>query len=111
MALLYNLLNKFLLQRGQLTIFNELGDKLLARLSEHTSLSPFFGDEFKLYLMLNMGSNFSTLGKKAIANKLSQQIDAFLKDGSMQQRKWCIRLYRAALALSLNQHTEAENKL
>jgi hypothetical protein len=33
--------------------------------------------------MLNMASNFSNLGKKAAANKLSTQVDAFLKEGSM----------------------------
>ncbi len=32
MTLIYNILNKFLLYKGRLTVFNELGEKLLANL-------------------------------------------------------------------------------
>jgi hypothetical protein len=71
------------------------------------NVNSFYGDEFKMYLMLNMASNFGTLGKKAMANKLSNQADAFLKEGSMNHRKWCVRIFRAALALSLNKAADA----
>jgi hypothetical protein len=70
-------------------------------------VNSFFGDEFKMYLMLNMASNSGILGKKAMANKLSNQADSFLKEGSMNHRNWCIRIFRAAMALSLNKAAEA----
>lgn len=70
-------------------------------------MNSFYKDEFKMYLILNMASNFGTLGKKTMANKLSNQADAFLKEGSMNHRKWCVRIFRAALALSLNKAADA----
>jgi len=89
-------------------VFNELGDKLLNNLTAGAkNVNSFFGDEFKMYLLLNMASNSGTLGKKAMANKLSNQADAFLKEGSMNHRKWCVRIFRAAMALSLNKAAEA----
>ena len=75
------------------------------------NLNPFFGDEFKMYLMMNMAANFSALGKKSLANKLSTQVDTFLKEGSMNHRKWCARIFRAAMSLSLNKAGDALSKL
>jgi len=76
-------------------------------LSNLKNLNPFYADEFKMFLLINMASNFSTLGKKAMANKLSTQVDTFLKEGSMNHRKWCARIFRAAFALSLNKPADA----
>jgi hypothetical protein len=50
---------------GYKLVFNELGAKILAKLGDIEGLNSFFADELRLYLMINMASNASSMGKKA----------------------------------------------
>jgi hypothetical protein len=50
---------------GYKLVFNELGAKILAKLGDIEGFNCFYADELKLYLMINMASNASSLGKKA----------------------------------------------
>ena len=107
---IYSLFNKFLMHPGYKAVFNDIGAKVLAKIGVIEGLNSFFSNELKLYLMINMASNASSLGKKAQANSLTKQIEEFLKEGSMHQRRWCTRLFRGALHLSLNQIDDAQKK-
>ena len=53
------------MHNGYKVVFNELGAKILAKLGEINGLNSFFADELRLYLMINMASNASLMGKKA----------------------------------------------
>lgn len=57
------MLNKLLLRSGHLVVFNEIADRLVKSMQD--SDDDFFKNEFKVFLLLNMTSNYNILGKKA----------------------------------------------
>ena len=75
-----------------------------------SSINPFFADELKIFLMVNMAQNNSNLGKKAQANKLQNQIESFLRDERVGNRI-NLRLFKVSMKLGLNMPQEAKTLL
>ncbi len=59
------MVNKFLLQNGYQTVYNDLGAKIVSKINDIEGMHSFYADEFRVQTLVNMAANANALGKKA----------------------------------------------